>query len=247
MEKTVVIGDIHGDYERMRELVDPIPEDTRVIFIGDFFDRWNRSVDVARFVMNRPNTLALLGNHEALILGAKAERKQLRFGMLYQCWLDNRGQPADLEELDKEPELVDWLMHLPAMIKLEDDTLLQHSDNMHYLLHGDTLEKINNSFMEHLTSGDLNLLRKAFEHLCERFGFNQPYKTENYLERFNARGVIHGHTPHGKSQAQVSFSGRIVNVDGALSRGFDRFYGEEKRGFVYELKEKTLDDPWVTV
>ena len=48
-----------------------------------------------------------------------------------------------------------------------------------------------------------------------------------------AERLVHGHTPHTQPHAIELFGGRIVNVDGALSRGF----GAEPRGFGHWIEE----------
>ena len=58
----------------------------------------------------------------------------------------------------------------------------------------------------------------------------------DYLDVFGAKRLVHGHTPHTQPQAISMFDGAIINVDGAMSRGF----GPEPRGFVYWL---ATEDP----
>lgn len=68
----VVIGDIHGCFIELMELLEkvgPSPSD-RIISVGDMIDRGPCSVEVVSFFMKENNAFALLGNHE---------RKHLRY------------------------------------------------------------------------------------------------------------------------------------------------------------------------
>jgi hypothetical protein len=76
------------------------------------------------------------------------------------------------------------------------------------------------------------VLLGVFAHLCRRREFYTPDDLDKYLRVFGAKSVVHGHTPHTSQEAVSLFRGRIVNVDGALSRGF----GPGPRGFVYWLE-----------
>jgi len=66
--KALFVGDIHGDDERMLGLVGDLPPDVHLVAVGDYFDRWNRGLESIRWLMGRPNTVSLLGNHDALML-----------------------------------------------------------------------------------------------------------------------------------------------------------------------------------
>jgi diadenosine tetraphosphatase ApaH/serine/threonine PP2A family protein phosphatase len=66
---TYIIGDVHGCYEELCELLSSIgpTADDRVIFVGDLVVRGPDSASVARLAMNGtiPNQTVILGNNEA--------------------------------------------------------------------------------------------------------------------------------------------------------------------------------------
>lgn len=67
--KIVMIGDIHGCYEPLKEYfnTNPINDDTAYIFLGDYLDRGIQNREVLEFLLsiyNRHNILFLEGNHE---------------------------------------------------------------------------------------------------------------------------------------------------------------------------------------
>jgi len=75
IEKTFVIGDIHGCLGMLKRLIDTIPWDQskdRLIFIGDYIDRGEDSRGVIEFVrilkQDFKNVQCLIGNHEKMLL-----------------------------------------------------------------------------------------------------------------------------------------------------------------------------------
>jgi serine/threonine protein phosphatase 1 len=74
-KKTIIIGDIHGCFDELQELLsktislyssDPTDLDffDRIISIGDLVDRGPKPFEVVRFFRDSHNTSAILGNHE---------------------------------------------------------------------------------------------------------------------------------------------------------------------------------------
>ena len=64
--KVVVIGDIHGCFEPLREF-GTRSEDTCYIFVGDYTDRGIQNAEVVKFLLEicqEPNVVLLEGNHE---------------------------------------------------------------------------------------------------------------------------------------------------------------------------------------
>jgi len=68
MRKTrkIVIGDIHGCYDELLALLEQIGPVSGDILIpaGDLIDRGPKSEQVMDFFASRPNTVAIMGNHE---------------------------------------------------------------------------------------------------------------------------------------------------------------------------------------
>ena len=48
-----VIGDVHGEYEKLRSLLTKIPKDENVCFVGDLIDRGERSAEVVDLVISK--------------------------------------------------------------------------------------------------------------------------------------------------------------------------------------------------
>ena len=67
---TYVMGDIHGEYDLFMELIDKIKlkyEDTLYI-MGDVIDRGPHPIKTLFKLMEMPNVICLVGNHELMAL-----------------------------------------------------------------------------------------------------------------------------------------------------------------------------------
>lgn len=65
-ENTYVIGDVHGCFHTLQNLVVRLPKDAELIFVGDLCDKGNFSKDVIDFVIQN-DYLCIKGNHEHLM------------------------------------------------------------------------------------------------------------------------------------------------------------------------------------
>lgn len=62
-----VIGDVHGEYTMLVELVKKLPKNAKLIFVGDLVNRGRQSCEVVAFA--RQNAHAVIkGNHECYLL-----------------------------------------------------------------------------------------------------------------------------------------------------------------------------------
>jgi serine/threonine protein phosphatase 1 len=77
--KIFAIGDIHGCYRNLTELMDRLPFDRRLdtlVFLGDYINRGPQSREVVDYLLNLQaecaRTVFLLGNHEHALLSYAA-------------------------------------------------------------------------------------------------------------------------------------------------------------------------------
>lgn len=73
VDRFVVVGDIHGEYERLSKLLHTLQKfDRRVIFVGDYVNRGPDSKGVIQALTElkqlKPDTTFLLGNHDNLFM-----------------------------------------------------------------------------------------------------------------------------------------------------------------------------------
>ena len=216
----LLVGDVHGDLERLFSALKPYPADRwRTIFLGDLVDGGPFGVGAVRYARDRPNSTVLLGNHEVVMLGALRDRAER--GPELHSWLGAGGQPHDLEELAKDEPLQRWLRELPAMQLLEDGTLAQHcdSDELGTLVRRDEPDQvgaINREVCRLLAAGDV---RPLVDRMTSRGVFRrETRRLDGWLDRTGARRVVHGHTPHRSKQPDVYAGGRAICYDGGMGR-----------------------------
>ena len=129
------IGDIHGDYASMEQIlikIDAVSQGEPVIAVGDFVDRGPRSADVLAWLYHLSKTypdefICLMGNHEAMLLAflddpAETGRRWLNHGGLQTLESYKIARRSDdthealrdqLAEAMGE-DLIAWLRGLPA-------------------------------------------------------------------------------------------------------------------------------------
>ena len=106
MPPTFIIGDIHGHYKPLTQLLrfdgQIIDKDLRwnagdatLCFMGDYFDRGPDGVSVVRLIMRLQReaemvggrVIALLGNHEVALLGARRFSKKNKSSPFFSAWV----------------------------------------------------------------------------------------------------------------------------------------------------------------
>jgi serine/threonine protein phosphatase 1 len=63
----IVIGDVHGCYKTLMELIKQFPKDEKICFVGDLIDRGKDSKKVLDFVFDNRYD-CVMGNHEEMML-----------------------------------------------------------------------------------------------------------------------------------------------------------------------------------
>ena len=113
-----VVGDIHGYYDSFLGLVSKLNLDDGdlVISIGDMIDGGPESVGVVDFFIENDQFLAILGNHEQMLLDYW--NKKSKFDLFN---LKSDGFWASRKPLDRSKKLtiVEYLSKLPTEIVLE--------------------------------------------------------------------------------------------------------------------------------
>jgi serine/threonine protein phosphatase 1 len=100
MGRTVIVGDIHGCFAELRELLAKVtlrPDDL-LISVGDLVDRGPSPGEVVGLFRERPNSVVVMGNHE---------RKHVRGIFSYA------QEITRLQLGDRYAETVDWMRTLP--------------------------------------------------------------------------------------------------------------------------------------
>jgi hypothetical protein len=217
----LMVGDVHGDLERLFQALKPYPAaEWRTIFLGDLVDYGPFGVGALRYARDRANSVVLLGNHEVAMLWALRDPTRVGF------WIGIGGQDHDLNELAKDVALQQWMRERPALLRLPDRTLVQHcgTDSYAILLEkdaSDPVAAINTRVHELLVDGGEAQL---WDLLSGKNIFPaQPQRLDRWLDLTGCRRVIFGHNPHRNSRPEVYHGGTAMNFDGGFSRYHSKF------------------------
>lgn len=239
MRPTLIVGDVQGDVERLREALQPYPEEeVDTVFLGDFFQGGEPGAGggaaAARLAMTRSNARSVLGNHDLFLLvmversrgGDQLGAFRTRDGLsIEDLWLSRRGDWADLKAVAEDADLESWLRELPLLIKLDDGTLAQHTDDDRYAEIANTVDEVNSQVRTWLATPEGAF--QSLRYTIGRHAFEDPTRLERYLDHFGVRRVVHGHTPHWED-TPISFHGGLaVGYDGRFSRYWGRAEGED--------------------
>lgn len=185
--RTLVIGDIHGAYKALQQVIKraKVTENDTLIFLGDYVDGWSQSPQVINFLLQLQKTnhcTFIRGNHDDLCLQWLRDKKS------NQQWLDHGGQAtADAYHLlDTDV----WTQHITFLESLQN----------YYI---DTEKRL------FVHAGFTNLRGVMFEYFPELFYWDRtlwetalalnPLLTkdhENYPKRLlNYKEIYIGHTP----------------------------------------------------
>ena len=229
----LIVGDVQGDAERLRQALDAYPEEEiDTVFLGDFFQGGRPGAaggaEAARIARARANSRSILGNHDLFLLSVLEEVRDgftpdsvrdRGWGTLAEVWLMRRGDWADLRAVADDADLEAWLRSLPLLILLEDGTLVQHADDDRYDQLGADVDAVNGWAQR--TLAEPRGAWQVWLYTIGRRAFDDVSRLDAHLEHFAARRVVHGHTPHHSDRPQVSHDGRLWNFDGCFSRFWD--------------------------
>lgn len=174
MSLTYAIGDVHGALHKLQQLMarceaHAAGRSRRYVFLGDYIDRGPDSAGVLAVVRETaakiPDVVALLGNHEAMLLAA------LDGAIDPEIWLGQGGAVtlgsygvAQLSALPRGD--IDWLRTLP----------LRQDDGRRFFVHAGVDPRLP---LDAQNENDLLWIR-------------EPFLVD---ERDYGRLIVHGHTP----------------------------------------------------
>ena len=112
---TYVIGDVHGCYYTLLQLIEKLPAQAKLIFVGDLCDKGNYSKDVVAYVVANKHQ-CILGNHEYHFLNNIDEPES--------AWATERGFGGykTLQSYGGDKKLLrehlQWMQGLPSYIMI---------------------------------------------------------------------------------------------------------------------------------
>lgn len=136
-----IVGDVHGEYKALLNLVAKIPYQSRLIFVGDLIDRGSQSAHVVKFIRGN-NMLCVRGNHEEMMIehGSAFIRSVEKGEEIEQSnmWLKHGGietllsyslisyqnskivpHPFIKEFIFQFKEDIEWMKNLPVYLELD--------------------------------------------------------------------------------------------------------------------------------
>ena len=198
MNKTYVIGDIHGCSQALADLLkimEPIDADDTIVFIGDYIDRGPDSKGVVEIILNlrkkHNRIITLMGNHEFMFVNALKNIGVTDFLAIGgDATLSSYGIPLD--------SLQDIGTKIPREhLIFFQDLLLYWEDQDYIYVHAGLQPGV------HLTQQSMDWLlwaREGFIDLTYNFG----------------KKVIYGHTPFDEPKTD----GNKIGIDtGAVYGG----------------------------
>ena len=115
-KRVALIGDVHGCFDELLELVDSCAAD-HLVFVGDMINKGPKSIETLAYIRALPNATFIRGNHEDAVLQAYFCRQQDPSFKPHLAWVD--GLTADD---------VKWLVALPFTISLpEHNAIVVHA------------------------------------------------------------------------------------------------------------------------
>ncbi|HEV2471894.1 MAG TPA: metallophosphoesterase family protein [Chthonomonadales bacterium] len=195
-QRVVAVGDIHGQSTMLRNMLEQLDrfdlgEEDVLLFLGDYVDRGENSKAVIDMLIDlsgrRGNVVYLRGNHEQLMLDARAEWLQaMQQGatdtaslQVMLNWLQNGGE----ETLDSYGVISwrDWPAAIPeAHWRFIEDTREEYTTPAHHFVHAGLLPPGMGWEGEEWS-------------LDPRLWIREPFLSSDH--DFAGRLVVFGHTP----------------------------------------------------
>lgn len=225
-DNVFVIGDVHGCFYTLQNLIRQFPKDAKLIFVGDLCDKGDHSSAVIDFVIENKHR-CVKGNHEHLFEKYMLDACEHD---IHSPWSSDRrfGGLQTIQSYRGDRERIRshlaWISRLPAYIQI----------GKYFITHGFALEyfqqRDNAEYYNHF------LLNRIYEDTVE------PYVAEDIVNVF-------GHCPFDEVQRGEKYlcldtgcakGGKLS----AFSLADQNIYEEnlDPRDSGYCVKELTLDD-----
>src|SRR4051812_17971392 len=116
MPRTIIIGDIHGCFDELQELLAAVvtTADDEIIAIGDIVDRGPQSERVLEFFRDRPRARSIMGNHERKHI--RSARGEIPAALSQRIVRDELGE--------RYPQLLAFMQMFPRYLELSDAILV---------------------------------------------------------------------------------------------------------------------------
>jgi len=122
IKNTYVVGDVHGCFYTLKKLLEKLPLDAEVIFVGDLCDRGLNTKEVIELVMQK-NYRCILGNHDDYMISHIQECMDNKELCVRWKIEDYMGGEQTLQSYENDYEVmlkhVSWLEKMPRYIEVD--------------------------------------------------------------------------------------------------------------------------------
>ena len=124
MTRTFVIGDIHGAFKALQDIIQKIEpqKDDRLIFLGDYVDGWSQSFEVMELLMElneQCSCIFIKGNHDAWC------EDWLKTGAMDNLWYTSGGEATIKSYENKSP--VELMKHVSFLEQMQNYFVDEHN------------------------------------------------------------------------------------------------------------------------
>jgi len=208
-----VVGDVHGEYESLLNLVAKTPLNSQLVFVGDLIDRGTQSAEVVRFV-RKHKLPCVRGNHEEMMLeyGYKfvQDIKNCRPIDQDNMWLKHGGKETLLSY-----GLISVSSNLIVPHPFIKDFIFQFEDDIHWMKQLPLYIKLN---QKHFSGRDVVISHSAIAPVWKLRNKKESQKkfTDTVLwgrmKPVDCEPIfnIFGHTPQ---QYSIEMKKHYINVD----------------------------------
>lgn len=213
MSRTLVIGDIHGSYKALVQLLEraAVTKNDHLIFLGDYVDGWGQSPEVIDYLIelkSRYKCIFMRGNHDDLLLS------WLRDGEYTEQWFTHGGR-LTMECYERLPAEKKQL-HILFLESLQDYYL--DNDNRLFVHAGFTnLNGVKHEYFTRMFYWERTLWETALS-----LDTSLKHEDPLYPKRFTLyKEIFIGHTPVTRINKTTPVNkANIWNVDtGAAFKG----------------------------
>lgn len=177
----IVIGDVHGNYETLIQLIKQFPKDETFCFVGDLIDRGPDSMAVVEFVINGGYDCCL-GNHEEFMINSNGKALSKGWilpangGMATMMSYGLLNENSSVHGKDLFSRHSNWMKQLPLFLEYKN---IQNDEGRHLLV---THSSAGASWKYIENQRSKNLFQKTLTGLKSLFGKNDDSKNE--FEKF---------------------------------------------------------------
>jgi len=212
---TYCIGDIHGCYRELQELLDHIGvslKNDTLWFVGDLVNRGKDSLAVLRFIKELPHKIVVLGNHDFYLLA-----------LYYGVFNPASHTLDDVLNAKDRGDLLDWLRCQPLMHYDADANWVLAHAGIYPLWDVVSAKKYANEVEDILRGPDCQFL------LQHMFGNKPDIWAENLREFARWRFIINAFTRMRFCDADGRLEFACQGVIGTQPPGFMPWFDVSKR------------------